>query len=747
MSNDTPKSDIKKAYDRSYEENPDDKVALQKAIESVPVKDYSDYEITIENKVVYDDALYQDDQTMLDAAASSTAKKPAPAEHTSKPGAGSTATPTPKTTANQAKSPLRFLTANTQAQCFNSQPVALHISGINQSIPNPTCLVETLVVAQPELPKIEQRPATQPPPSAKTTIEQNEHKPLSTVNTLLKKIHSKAAEKITLHKEHVDEYLGRSLPVRELALNFQTPRLKPIKEVDELYSESKMVELLQGKKIKNTLLSRCEQALNNLVKADLSSHKKAAVFSVTEQAVAERSRSLISSLERKPCFSEDPSRAEAVKLCLLIIRHLINGYKQLYSQLYQANNLIYGPQRDKANQYAFTLVELLCLEQRLCIACHQNTAEVNLRTFNNLYLGLAMYEPEQLNLQRHANCLAETTTIQTLFINYQLLAALQTQQLSASLHKTMKAYLLEHQSRLNILAIDHNQRLQQPTWCIEHDHSSQAVLVKHLKVKNEHDWPCVYIQLQGLLSAVKTDYRNVLLQISGQAPSQALSNSLEQLNPRQKLVMLSMLNHCVSRIESASHPAQFSRYEPENCQVYNNLDDAISLLHFESYQQLATKTKNDLKPEKPIAAKSKWSVAHEDEHSIYLQTNELKSKLALDIGHVLLLSKTISEDDQSSTHFRIGHIVSLQRDNNGNLFIHLQKYGEDSAAIKIQSKQNTIEAIICDGSDQKYLILQKAPYLKPSTALAISFDCGLKTTIVIDQLVTVTEHCYVYRLN
>lgn len=758
---------------RSYEDNPDDKEALQKAIEKLPVKDYSEYEIAIESKEYYEDALFQDEESLLkattenvntptlgdgdpvssDDAASDNELAYAGVNQESTH-SGSTPTKHPTKSNPQPlveKNYQRFISTNIPQQHLGidrsaREPIALCSAGINQSPPNFSYLCET-IIDEPIMAATERGLDTASADSSANSQFAKE-KNQSTAGSFFKKIQTKATDTLNQRKEKVDEYLGRTLPARELALDFQTPKLKPAKEFEGLYSDQKMAELLQAKKIKNLILSRCEQALAKVLKSDLSNHKKANILAVTEQPIAERSRSLINSLERKPCLTEDPDRAEAVYLCLQTIRQLINGYKQLYSQLYDASNLIYGPQRDKANQHAFKLVDLLCLEQRLCIASHHNTAEANLRTFNNIYLGLALYEPEQLVVTNNTFCLGAEATIQSLFINYQLLSALQTQQLSARFHKHLMAYIVEHQASLNILPLNHNQRLEQPTWCIEHNHASTAVLVKHLRVKSEGDFPCLYIQLQGFLSAVKKDYLNVLKQLSGQTPSQALSGSLDTLNPREKLIVLSMLNDSVNRIEASTHPAQFSRYQPESTQVYSSMNDAISLLRFESYQLQTIKTKTDDKPEKPPAAKSNWSVAHEDQHSIYLQTDELKSKLSLDIGHVLLFSKTIADDnEQTTTDFRIGHIASLNREHCGKILIHLQKYGEDTAAIKIQSKQNTIDAIISDAGDTKYLLLEKAPYLKTGTVLAIEFDNGLKTTITIVQLITVTPQCYVYRLH
>ena len=781
MSSDKNNSNINngKIDNRSYDENPDDKVALQKAIETLPVKDYSDYEINIESKAHYEDALFKDDQSLTEAAATIN-KTEELGTTTKRPKDDTTPSQQSKSTVSTQQDYQRFLSTNDQASNLESKTFELHLTGINQSPPNPSYKAETVITppATSALPLPDsltnKHPipvsATVEPSSAESSSTESsfseqssyhetepEHRdqkqPPSTVNNLFKKIQAKAIEKIGEHKDQVDEYLGRTLPTREMPLNFQIGKTKPAKEFDELYSASKMTELLQAKVIKNPILSRCQQALSNLVKADLSSHKKYAVYAVAELPITERSRSLISSLERKPCFNDDPARAESVQLCLQNLRQLITGYKQLYSQLYESSNLIYGPQRDKANHYAFRLIDLLCLEQHLCIACHQKTAAVNIHTFNNVYLGLALYEPEQLSLPREVNSLDGTSTINALLINYHLLGALQTTQLSARFHKILRAYLLEHQPFINILPLEHDQRLEQPTWCIEHNQAGYAVLVDYLRVKSEGDLPCLYVQVQGFFNAIKADYYTVLNQLGAQATDKPLSNCLEAVSPREKLVMLSMLNDSVTKIECNTHPAIFSRYENQNSHVYSPLTNAVAQLRFDSYQQLTNKTKKTDQPEKPIASQSRWSVAHEDSYSLYLQTDELKSKLMLDIGHVIMLGKTssntdsnISNEEQTSTDYRIGHIVSLYRDSAGKIFIHLQKYGEDSAAIQIKSKQHSIDAIISDAGDSKYLLLEKAPYLKAGTVLSIEFDNQLKSTVTVDQLVTVTAQCYVYRL-
>lgn len=64
---DKQKPKPKAVTSKGYEENSEDKQGLLEAAASVPIKDYSDYEITIETKDEYADALFVD-ESALDSA-------------------------------------------------------------------------------------------------------------------------------------------------------------------------------------------------------------------------------------------------------------------------------------------------------------------------------------------------------------------------------------------------------------------------------------------------------------------------------------------------------------------------------------------------------------------------------------------------------------------------------------------------------------------------------------------------------
>ena len=56
---------------KNYQEQPEANNELQQAIDNVPVKDYSDYEITLETKDHYEDALFTDDESLDQALTAS----------------------------------------------------------------------------------------------------------------------------------------------------------------------------------------------------------------------------------------------------------------------------------------------------------------------------------------------------------------------------------------------------------------------------------------------------------------------------------------------------------------------------------------------------------------------------------------------------------------------------------------------------------------------------------------------------
>ncbi len=121
-------------------------------------------------------------------------------------------------------------------------------------------------------------------------------------------------------------------------------------------------------------------------------------------------------------------------------------------------------------------------------------------------------------------------------------------------------------------------------------------------------------------------------------------------------------------------------------------------------QQQETNADNPRSIKAPSANSSNWLCAMEDESSIYLQINEPRSGLCLDVAALILLIKPTDDDIPVEQH-TLGKIRRLERDNRGMVSIIVQKLSSQIVNIDIMlSPTKTQKALIAKSNSKHYLL-------------------------------------------
>ncbi len=757
---------------KSYEENAEDQQGLLEAAAAVPIKDYSDYEITIETKDEYADALFAD-ESELDSAlneAEDAKTNPQPLEEKpaiiedsifvrdfslllSEQSTAGAFTPND----NAAKQKLAIINNS-----LNHSPARKTIAATELSKAFETTLEDiaaTLLREEAEA-KAEKEKAQQAEPTPVT-----EGSKLSTITQKLKAkgkaLSQKGLAKMDQSKAELDEYLGRSLPDRTIALEFMLPTVKAKKEADDIVTEKEIEKLFttKGKPLGN-IFAKAEQDLATLAKSPLSNSKRLTLLNRYFSALSEKIKSLIAMIERKPSIYEDEKRAAMIDSSLNSLKHLITGYKQIYADLYESANVVYGPQRKTANQVAFILFDCLYLEQLLSVALHTQIPSTSIKTVNKLYHILSHYEPQQLMSEEHAYSLAKSTNIDTLFIYYQIFATLDTLSISTAQQRLLHAYLQTLYPLVKTIPLAISARLpsltpQQQLLAIDHNTSTTGRLISHTDTldNNHSELPAVYLLIQPLFNQIKADYVQALkLRMSHRSEHSATALSGSPIE--HTLSLLSALNLSIRHIEKASPVPTYTLYKGIDLKAYSGLEDIINYNHYDyALQQKGPIQKGqpvgDL-PVKPPASKSTWQCAMEDEQTIYLQTIECKLGVPMDIGRLVELIKTVKTVDEENDEeteveeLLLAVITRLERSSQGKISLVASIISRDFSPIAIQDQH---QALIAKTDNQSLLISQPKEQHWNGKVTSITFPDKTSANIAVTGLTHVTDNIQLLHLS
>lgn len=688
---------------QSYEENPLDDAALREAAEALPVKDYSDYEIEIEAKSEYSDALFGSDDDLDAALDESQREKTEPSQA---PAAAAQPEEPPKDT-RPAEPVYDFSAFMAAASSADPDSPA---SGINHC-PLPHCIeVEPLSEEQMQLvgdaqPQANEEPAPEP------AAEEETAKPQS----FAEKLKQKARQQFDKSKAHFDEYVGRSLPERELPLDFTFPIQKSKKDLDGVASAYTIRKLFEDKgKSDLSVFKQADQDLAKINRCQMMASSRHTLLDTYTEAFIPRTIELISGFERKPHLAGDAKRLAIAEHSDAALKHLILGYKQVYSGYYEAANVIYGPQRNSANAVLARLVELLLIEARLCVALHIDVPTSSIKAMNKLFTVARLYEPQTIAAPCTSMIDGETTSLKAMYFHFQVLLVFSLRNLSSQLYRVAHPYLQDKLGLLQLAEDGAELAADRQYWVLGHEHNSAPRLVTSVSVPEGGFAPTV-IETTHFFNALKTDFLGCQ-QNAGNKGWKSPNKWLAAIKPHYGLTLLSALVQQLHAHEQSKLPARFSIYQPVRVRSFTGLEGIIAHLNF-SYA-LATKKPakkgeavTDL-PERQKPDKAQWRRAKEDGELVYMQLDEAETNALLDIGQLVLLLETAEDEEgeQSSDHKKpeqptLGLVVALERVQGGKLNLTLHQLGHDVTHAALSTPSGNARSVLLAASDRGLLMI------------------------------------------
>lgn len=763
---------------------------LEAAAPSEPQTDYSDYSFTIEQKTEFNDALFASEDELNQALLQSHAENQATsADQSDEPCDAE---------ANAANQPTELdfsvfkPAASDHIDGSGNKPATNKLLIINNSLndsPARKTLADTAastlfnqqldaVIEQLKQQALHSNATKQANEAAPTNEASGQ---LSALTTLIKTtslaLSRKGKAKLEQSRAELDEYLGRSLPERSEPLDFMLPASSHKLLNGELLTEPQIKKLFTTKgKPLLSVLNKTEQQLSLLSKAQLSGSKKLALLRHYRPLLSDKLLTVIAMYERKPLAFDDSKRSATGSSSLAVIKLLITNYKQVYSEFYQSNHLYYGPHRATINQSACELFDYLLLELRLSIALHCPPPLAAIKTVNKLFQVLSLYEPQLLDEACYCSLDGRDSTLNAMFMRYQLWCFIDTQTLSSKLHKTLFAYLAEYHAQLALLPLAVASQL--PTIAVGQQmlkielHADQAAtLLDPTTSHNEQQAPAVYMPTQTVFNRVKSDYVEAL-KSHIQQRQQHSSGTLNAVSPPQRLTLLAMLNQTIRNAEQQQAVSRYSLYQPVKLKAYCGLGDCHKLLCYRYAQhvsdgmdQTATAPKTILPPP---ASKGQWLIAGEDDKAIYLQIAEDRLGIACDIGQLLLLQRDDDTNNQSTAAdspaangtgdaaakeataatetLLLTRIVRLERDHQGNVMFVASKLATTLTHVSILQDQQDIPAITALNNTERLLITDHQHRYSSHSKLAITFPDDSTTDVTISGLIALSPEYQLLKL-
>lgn len=712
----------KKAPPANYQDNAAADKGASDAISSVPVKDYANYEVEVEEKTEFKDALYADESAIEfsdNAADSNTDAEKTPSQ------------------AQQA------VAAEAEAETEQAPPQAIEIDfdvflpkgnqatkaylpelGLNNSTKRELKDLPTVTDA-PFIDLAALEPDPEPEPEAPP-------------KNLAEKIKRKALAEITKRRSQADEYLGLSLPERDLPLEFIVTSQKPKKDIPNPVTEQDIKKFLANKGLKPAGIARqADKDLSQVARYKLADKERLGMLKLYTPSVIETARALVRSYHRKPALPDDNQRAKLSEHTANNLKWLISGYKQIYKGLYEAQPVVYGPQRNTANQLAFLVLDLLTLEQALLGATQRPVPQGSIKAFNKLFHALCHCEPWAIEQPQTSRALAAESSIKELFIRYQIKLAVDYMAMPADMHPALDEYLERQLGAVKLLPFNSNITLPGPTWMVTHEHASKASLVDQTNTDN---WAPVYLLANGFFEAVKQDYTKVLAHLD-QPENNKLPESLASLSAIQAAKLLAELNRSVGFIEERSQLESYTRFEPIKVKAYGGLATAAAWQTYNFVRQSMDpkqRAAHDAElPEKPPAGTSDFHCSMDDSQRMYLQTSEHKGTAAMLAGDLLMLVDQETEVEAPL----LTRITRIERAQSGKLELIVEKLGEAFCPAKFEDDS---DGLLVVKGDERLLLCKQNAVLEPGKTIGLTLPNKQKVSVKINQLHSLDPAMQVY---
>lgn len=782
--------------DESFQENSNADQDLLDAVKSVPLKDYSEYEIEIEAKEEYSDALFAD-ETALDEALKP-ASKSAPLTPTkpenldtsnkqsvaknvqAKNESNPTAKDKPGLKVNIQLTPSEvFLKAITRPQGNTASEEKEKLSIISNQI-NGSNARKTLPLGDEahqfelQLARIRDEIADEKERLKNQYNPQPVHieksaKDGGKMAALARSLKVKSLEmsrlgksKFDKSKAELDQYLGLSLPDRNISLDFLLPTVKNLQQDKELPSTDDIEQRFstKGRPLLATL-EKVAEGLNSLSKADIPSRKRIALLRAYRPIVVEKIHSVINMFQRKPCAYDDSNRVKMVGQGLRILKYIIASYKRVYADIYSANNVIYASQRQHANKLACELLECIFLEQQFCIATHTTIPSNSIKAFNKIILVLSTYESEFLLEQQSLLVTNKSYTLTDLFKYYTLLSSVDASSISSTVHKSMYLYIENYLDLIEVIPTELSCRLSeqkpgQQIWqIIENAGSHSQCFGPEEIITNLSDQAGILLKPQMFLNRIKHDYVETLkASIIGKKEIKLLPLGEQPLAVVLELFVA--LNRCVKMIERNQSSSDFSLFQTIVMKAYSGIQPSINTLKF-FHQEGSTINKGSERLEKPESSTSRWRCAQFDSKQAFLQVNEASLGVTIDIDSLILLvrpaenensadnedEKADQKPDDGNSLIYLARVSNMHRDSKGNVNYTASILGSQISYVEIDKNP----ALVVKNDSDVFLITDNNVEYFSDEVKDICFPDGNIISSVITGLAGIARGCQILKVK
>ena len=739
---------------------PDAQRGLQQAVESIPVKDYSNYDITIESNDNYSDALFTDEASMQEALDNVATRIPVQANQ-----------PTASTLAVSSDGGVdaraqeidfsRFLTTASKAGEFDinnaadmeARSLKFVMGGLKNSPISDTVdktddsSIQELLIEGVSVDQI-----TTGTEAADNDSSNHESKGFA------KKLAAKAKAHLNKSKAGFDEYTGRSLPDRTLALEFSLPAQKPKKDIENLVTAYEVRKRLtdKGKSI-DSIFKQADSDLTTLNKCQLSTANRLSVLDTYAEPLFKKTLAVIAKFERKPSIAGDSKRLLLALHCHNSVKQLISGYKISYASIYESANILYGPQRKLANKLAFRLFDLLLLEQRLTTVLHLPLASTSTKTLNKLFLVLSLYESASIAKPQASLTLGEISSFKAIYLYYQVGRGFEAMQISSSLQPIVNAYISHNLGLLKLLAANPTKN-SSPIWLSSDQHGDKPDYYAAGEGIKPDSTPINIIEVKRFFNAIKKDYAECIeCLVSHDKHSSPVLSAFKR---HYATTVLCELNRCVSAIENNVAEESYSLYQAINLKAYSELESICTYFNY----QYAVKSRPPIEkgeparelPDKPTPSKCQWYCAMQDEHRLFLQTNETTVAIPLDIGQMLLLIKSTekeSNQDEADVNAEeqliLTRIIRMERLPQGKLNLVVEIISTDMTPITAKiNKEIAIPCMLALRHTQRLLITNNktSTGVKPYSSIPITFANNSSAVIAISEQQAITQSSEIFSL-
>ena len=591
--------------------------ALEAMISSVPLRDYSDYEIEIESPGEFSDALYSDEADLDKALAG---EAPPVDEAVRK-------------AANRLASHQRIVSGNDNEPApFNptdwlpTAPLANADSSADE--PDGAAELKLLKTAlrryhfadQTLYPQLRQhsfvatRVASDAQRHDMSTHRAHAEALTQTYPAFAQPLATRLLTRWFSLRLQATDYLGISLPARDRDLGWMIPGQKSHKHADGVMDLSQLAKLAASKKTAPAKLQAAAEQLTLLGKQPMAWTKRWQRL----EALAEIAIPVITHhadrFRRKPSAAGDDKRLQILEDSRLCLKWLLAGYRQVFGEIYALPGWQYGPRRQQFQLVAVRLIDLAGLEQWTLQQCQIEVPPGSLKTLVSALIVLGECEPALITTPFTRQWRKQSTTPEDALRDYLCRSLFDWHSLSPRHHRDLSAALLS--AARHLLLLDPADAARLPV--------GSPVVALH----------CGSTDQLELIPSAEAGAADLWLYAGH------LGKQLYQACAKNQLptTLAGHVSRCLEAAFTGKQALAFSNYIAMPWFGVAGLSDMLAWSRGSFYQQLVKQLPQLQRPVIKISASNRdWQAASCDGDRWHIQLDESKAALPLDCGQLLLL--------------------------------------------------------------------------------------------------------------